>query len=34
MLRDRHARRRLVEFVVLVGLCVAMLVVSRQCPRG
>ncbi len=32
MLRDRHARRRLIEFIVLVGLCLAMLVVSGSAP--
>ena len=32
MLRDRHARRRLVAFVALLGLCVAMLAVSGSAP--
>jgi rod shape-determining protein MreC len=32
MLRDRNARRRLVVFGVLVGLCLAMLVVSGSAP--
>ncbi|MEA2026576.1 MAG: rod shape-determining protein MreC [Chloroflexota bacterium] len=32
MLSDRHARRRLVAFVVLVGLCLVMLVVSGSAP--
>lgn len=32
MLRDRHARRRLLAFVVLVGLCLVMLSVSRSAP--
>ncbi len=32
MLRDRNARRRLVVFGVLIGLCLAMLVVSGSAP--
>ena len=32
MLRDRLARRRAVVFVLLVGLCLAMLVVSGSAP--
>ena len=32
MLSDRHARRRLVAFAVLVGLCLVMLVVSGSAP--
>lgn len=32
MLRDRHARRRVLVFFVLVALCLAMLVVSASAP--
>jgi rod shape-determining protein MreC len=32
MLNDHHARRRVIVFFVLVGLCVAMLVVSGSAP--
>lgn len=32
MLRDRSSRRRLVVYVILVGLCLAMLVVSGSAP--
>jgi len=32
MLRDRNARRRMIIFVVLVGLCMAMLIVSGSAP--
>ena len=32
MLSDRTTRRRLIVFVVLVGLCLAMLVVSGSAP--
>ncbi len=32
MLRDRHARRRFIAFVVLVGVCAVMLVVSDSAP--
>ncbi|HSM33555.1 MAG TPA: rod shape-determining protein MreC [Anaerolineae bacterium] len=32
MLRDQHARRRLITFVALVGICVLMLAVSATAP--
>jgi rod shape-determining protein MreC len=32
MLRDHHARRRLITFVVLVGVCVVMLAASASAP--